>query len=126
MPHIIIEHSINFSKSEANRLLLALNQAIVAIKKGNFNIDDCKARAIYCPNYVIADGKINSNNDFLHITIRILSSRSKEIQQKLAKNILKTTYDFLKTDSFDNNPTSISVIIEEMDRDIYQKILYNI
>jgi 5-carboxymethyl-2-hydroxymuconate isomerase len=122
VPHTIIEHSFSISQPKINDLLLAVNQNI-AKNEGNFDISQCKARTVFCQNFVIADGI--KPQDFMHITIRIMAGRSLEIRKNLAENILKITADFLKENNLSTNPIALSVDIAEMEKEIYQKTVVN-
>ena len=123
MPHITVEHSFQISKPVINNLLLSLNQQI-AKSEGNFSISECKARAILCNNFVVADGVLRQ--DFMHIAIKIMAGRSLEIRQNLAKNLLKMTEAFIHKNTLVKNKISLSINIAEMNRDIYQKTTVSI
>ncbi len=127
MPHTIIEHSFTIAKSHTDSLLLIINQNI-AKNEGNFDISQCKARAVFCQNFVIANG--SSPQDFMHIAIRIMAGRSLEVRKNLAENLLKIIADFLKKNNLSKNPITLnpialSVDIAEMEKEIYQKIVIN-
>lgn len=117
MPHIIVEHSIEISKPKIATLLLNLNQN-TAKNAGNFDISQCKSRAVYCQNFIIADGDLAQ--DFIHISVRIMSGRNAEIRKNLAENLLKITTDFIK-DNLSDNLIALSVDVAEMEKEIYQK-----
>jgi 5-carboxymethyl-2-hydroxymuconate isomerase len=119
MPHITVEHSIEFSKEQENSLLLSINKKI-SQAEGGFNINACKSRSTYHKNYAIADG-LNSR-DFIHISVKILEGRSKEIRQNLAKKLFNFVNEFINHDPLlSNNKIDISLDISEMESDIYQK-----
>lgn len=122
MPHIIIEHSFLISKPQIDNLLLGLNQAI-SKNDGGFSIFECKARAMLCNNFIVAEGSVKQ--DFMHIEVRIMAGRSLEIRQNLAKNLLKMAEQFLNQNNLSNNKISLSINIVEMDKDIYQKTIIN-
>lgn len=119
MPHTIIEHS--FPIPQIDSLLLKVNQTI-AKNEGNFDITQCKARNIFCQNFVIGDGL---EQDFMHITIRIMQGRSVEIRKNLAENILKIVSGFLQENNLSKNPIALSIDIAELEREIYQKTVVN-
>ncbi len=122
MPHIIVEHSFLLSKSTVNDFLLSVNKEIIK-NEGNFDIRECKSRAIFCQNFVIADNSIKK--DFMHITIKIIKGRELLIRQKLAQNIIDLAATFVKETTLPNQ-VALSLNIEEIDREIYQKtIIYN-
>lgn len=119
MPHIIVEHSLEIAKPQLNNLLLALNKNI-ARSEGNFAISECKARAILCSNFVVADA---DNVDFIHITIRIMAGRSLEIRKKLAENLLKMVGDFIRKNNLVKNKIKLSLDVAEMEKEVYQKTI---
>jgi len=120
MPHITIEHSFAIPKPQIDELLLSLNQNI-AKNEGNFSISECKARAVLHNDFVVADGILRQ--DFVHITVRIMSGRNLEIRKNLAINLLKMVEEFLKKNHLSKNKISLSVDISEMEREIYQKTI---
>jgi 5-carboxymethyl-2-hydroxymuconate isomerase len=120
MPHTIVEHSLPIFKPQIDKLLLKLNQKI-ALSEGNFDISQCKARAVFCENFVIADN--SKPQDFLHITTKIMAGRSLENRKKLAENLLLVAGDFLKEQKLSQHPIALSVDIAQMDKEIYQKTL---
>jgi len=123
MPHIIVEHSDNFTGEFVKDLILQIHQTLQNTE-GNFNIEACKGRAISYSNYLLADNK--GNSDFFHITIKILSGRSKEIRYNLSKKVLDKVSpnlsEYKKSNGL-NSETGFSVLIEEMDKEVYQKIV---
>ncbi len=122
MPHTIIEHSFVISKKQIDSLFLKVNQNI-AKNEGNFDISQCKARNIFCQNFLVADGSLGQ--DFVHITIKIMQGRSLEIRQNLAENLLKIVTEFLQENNLSENPIALSVDIVEIEKAIYQKTVVN-
>ncbi|MCE3255185.1 MAG: 5-carboxymethyl-2-hydroxymuconate isomerase [Rickettsiaceae bacterium] len=120
MPHVIVEHSFAISELKIRNLLLELNKNI-SKSEGNFDISQCKARAVFCPNFIVADA--TSAQDFMHITVRIMAGRNLEIRKKLAEHLLEVTKQYLVENRLSGNQISLSVDISEMEREIYQKTL---
>ena len=120
MPHITVEHSFAINKLHLKGLLLTINKNI-AKNKGNFNIVDCKSKAILCDDYLVSDG--SNSQDFIHISIAIMEGRNSEIIQNLASNLLKIITNFLKENNLFNNQTALSINISEMKKDFYQKTM---
>ena len=61
----------------------------------------------------------------MHITIKIIKGRELLIRQKLAQNIIDLAATFVKETTLPNQ-VALSLNIEEIDREIYQKtIIYN-
>lgn len=96
MPHIIIEHSENISSSAVNKIFPEIQNIMFAIKEGNFDLEQCKARAISFDKYLVGS-KHEEKSAFLHITIKILAGRSVEVRKKLAEKVM----DFAKK-SYEN------------------------
>jgi 5-carboxymethyl-2-hydroxymuconate isomerase len=126
MPHTTIEHSFIINKPNIDEFLLCVNQRI-ANSKGDFSIFECKARTILYDNFLVAENISVGilRQDFMHITIKIMSGRSLEIRQNLAKNLLKMTKTFIQNNNLSQNKISLSIDIVEMCRDIYQKTVIN-
>jgi 5-carboxymethyl-2-hydroxymuconate isomerase len=122
MPHSIVEHSFSISKPQTASLLLAINQTI-AKNEGNFDISQCKARTVFCQNFMVADGK--NYQDFIHVAVNIMAGRSLEIRKTLAENLLKLVTNFLQENSLSTNPIALSINIAEMEKEIYQKTVVN-
>jgi 5-carboxymethyl-2-hydroxymuconate isomerase len=122
MPHTIIEHSFIIPEAQASDLLLRVNQGI-AQNEGDFDIAQCKARTLFCQNFVIGDN--SAKQDFMHITIRIMAGRSVEIRKKLSENISQIAGDFLEENNLSDNVIALSVDIVEIVKETYQKNLVN-
>ena len=123
MPHVVIEHSDNFDNEFVRDLILQIHQAIQKAE-GNFNIEACKGRALSYDNYLLADDK--KIRDFFHVTIKILEGRSVEIRANLSKKISEIIAPKLiqyKNSKEIKSETGLSVLIEEMNKEIYQKIV---
>ncbi len=118
MPHVIIEHSFPISDSKLSELFLLLNQNI-AKNEGNYDINQCKARSVFCKNFLLSDGQLGQ--ELLHITIKIINSRSIELRKNLAENLLKVVVDFLNQNKLASNPIALSLDIREIEKEIYQK-----
>lgn len=87
MPHIIIEHSANISSYKINKLFSEIQEIMAGIKEGNFDLEQCKARAHSFREYLV--GSLNhEKSTFLHITIKILAGRSVEVRKKLAEHVM--------------------------------------
>lgn len=83
MPHCIIEYSKELEKNIAPVELI--NKVYKGALKSNlFEKDDIKIRAIAYKHYQTGNKKI----DFIHITIRILSGRDKELKKLLSNLVL--------------------------------------
>ncbi len=113
MPHCIIE----YSKELENKIKPTdlINKVYQGTLKSNLFIDtDIKTRAISYNYY--QTGEIKS--DFVHITIKILSGRTKEEKIILSNSILN------KFKNLNINSISITVEICEIEKETYSKIVY--
>jgi len=120
MPHIIIETSKNILAKEALKIGQEIQQIMAKIVEGNFDPDQCKIRAINYENYVV--GLEENDENFIHISIKILAGRAVEVRQKLASQSFEFVNNFYKNLKLPQKRCDISVDIIEMDRDTYQKI----
>jgi 5-carboxymethyl-2-hydroxymuconate isomerase len=102
MPHIIIEHSANFSKDSIINLQVEIQNIMASITEGNFDPDQCKARAHLFEDYLV--GRPNQETaSFLHITIKILAGRSLEVRKKLGEQVMNFSKKFFEELLFSPN-----------------------
>jgi 5-carboxymethyl-2-hydroxymuconate isomerase len=120
MPHIIIETSKNILTKEALKIGQEIQQIMAKIVEGKFDPDQCKIRVINYENYLV--GLEENDENFIHISIKILAGRAVEIRQKLASQSFESVNNFYKNLKLPQKRCDISVDIIEMDRDTYQKI----
>ena len=120
MPHIIIETSKNILAKEALKIGQEIQQIMAKIVEGKFDPDQCKIRAINYENYLV--GLEESDENFIHISIKILVGRAVEVRQKLASQSFEFSNNFYKNLKLPQKRCDISVDIIEMDRETYQKI----
>ncbi|MDX2082767.1 MAG: hypothetical protein SFV53_02125 [Rickettsiales bacterium] len=120
MPHLIIEHSADIKKDSA-KILQQNIQSLMNASEGNFEADQCKARAFIFDDYFVGLPD-QSNSSFIHITLKVLSGRSVEVKKNLAQKIVEFTKKFFDDLKITSKRCDISVDIVEMDRETYQKI----
>ncbi len=113
MPHCIIEYAKNIENLvKPQQLLNAVFQG--AAKSQLFTKDtDIKTRSIAYDHYQIGDEK----NDFVHVTIKILSGRTLLQRQHLSSLVLNSL------SSLNFNDTSLTVEIVDMEKESYVKKL---
>lgn len=117
MPHIIIEHSSNFSSNEVENLFVDLQKAMASIKEGNFDLEQCKARAISFDDYLV--GSLNQDKStFLHVTIKIMAGRSVEVRKKLAQQAMVSVQRSYENAAFSPNNTDQILAIGEQVADM--------
>ena len=120
MPHIIIETSKNILAKEAIKIGKEIQQIMAKIVEGKFDPDQCKIRVINYENYQV--GLEENDENFIHISIKILAGRAVEVRQKLASQSFEFSNNFYKNLKLPQKRCDISVDIIEMDRETYQKI----
>jgi len=108
MPHLIIEHSSDISQPLITNLQKNI-QNILPLLEGDFDPDQCSCRSFYFDEYLV--GKVDhKKSSFLHITIKILSGRSLEMQKKLGEKIIEQAKELFEKLLF--SPTTKDEIIE--------------
>jgi len=120
MPHIIIETSKNILASESLKIGQEIQQIMKKIVEGNFDPDQCKIRVINYENYIV--GLEENDENFIHISIKILAGRAVEVRQKLASQSFELVNNFYKNLKLSQKRCDISIDIIEMNRETYQKI----
>ena len=120
MPHIIIETSKNILASESLKVGQEIQQIMKKIVEGNFDPDQCKIRVINYENYIV--GLEENDENFIHISIKILAGRAVEVRQKLASQSFEFVNNFYKNLKLSQKRCDISIDIIEMNRETYQKI----
>lgn len=110
MPHCIIEHSSTINAEQLNKkvFLGALNSEL-------FEADgrDIKVRSIAYENYQTG----TEREDFIHVTVRILSGRSDTDKAMLSETVMTQLL------SLSLSRASITVEVVDMDRNSYGKVV---
>ncbi|CAH6898562.1 5-carboxymethyl-2-hydroxymuconate isomerase [Vibrio chagasii] len=110
MPHCIIEHSSTINAEQLNKevFLGALNSEL-------FEADgrDIKVRSIAYENYQTGTEK----EDFIHVTVRILSGRSDTDKATLSETVMTQLL------ALSLSRASITVEVLDMDRNSYGKVV---
>ncbi len=120
MPHIIIEHSKNIFEKESLEIGREIQKIMSSISEGNFDPDQCKIRCLAYQNYIV--GLEKNDENFIHISIKILSGREVAIRNKLALQTFEYAKNFYRELKLPQKRCDISVDIIEVDREVYQKI----
>lgn len=111
MPHCTIEMSTLLSEQiDTQALLEDLHMTLV--KSEEFGPADIKVRLLTSDLYLVG----GECGEFAHITLKLLSGRSKEIKQGLAKELFLSANEWIGEGNI-----SLTVDVREMDREIYQK-----
>ncbi|MEH0156822.1 hypothetical protein V6R21_22015 [Limibacter armeniacum] len=108
MPHCIVEHSSFINASELNNKVF-----LGALESNLFEPDgkDIKVRSIAYEHYQTG----SEREDFIHITVRILSGRTEEDKLKLSKAIM------CQLESLQLVGMSLTVEIVDIERSSYSK-----
>jgi 5-carboxymethyl-2-hydroxymuconate isomerase len=106
--------------SESLKIGQEIQQIMKKIVEGNFDPDQCKIRVINYENYIV--GLEENDENFIHISIKILAGRAVEVRQKLALQSFEFVNNFYKNLKLSQKRCDISIDIIEMNRETYQKI----
>lgn len=110
MPHCIVEFSQNLAQEVPPMdMLEAVRDATMASEL--FSHEDIKLRGMPYKSFLTA----GTEDAFIHVTLRILSGRTKEQKQKLSQLVLDALMTFALKD------VSFTVEVCDMDRDTYSK-----
>jgi 5-carboxymethyl-2-hydroxymuconate isomerase len=113
MPHVIIEHSAGLAAKVKPELLLARIHAAV-LQTRIFEPDSIKSRTSSYHHYQL--GNREAQDNFVHVTISILSGRSETLKQTLGKAVLVALQETVP------DASQLTVEIREMNRSCYFKI----
>ena len=127
MPHIIVEHSLKIidNKSHYLSIFSAIREVFTELKDvGNFDISQCKFRAVFFDCYLIGDNNslqdYNSDHLFFHLTVKIMQGRAIEIRNLLADKILLKLQNIILSYKIAQD-IEFTIDIVEMNRDNYRK-----
>jgi len=109
MPQITLEYTANIGEeTDFKNLFLQLHSVLE--DTGKINIENCKSRALKHENYAI--GKGETENAFVHLTVKILEGRPAELKQKIADNLLSV---LVKTYSVSKEQLNLQITVELLD-----------
>jgi 5-carboxymethyl-2-hydroxymuconate isomerase len=112
MPHAIVEYSRALeAEFEASSLMQAVHACL--LQSGQFSVHDIKVRLYPCDHAFVAGRDAN----FLHITVYMLSGRSRAIKKNITSDLLQVL------DGLSLIAASLSVDARDMDRDVYSKMV---
>jgi len=110
MPHCIIEYSQDL-EAEVEPLTLVRSVYHGAQESGLFSDSDIKVRALAFNHFSTG----NLRQDFVHVTVKILSGRNLEQRRKLTQSILA------KLNNLFSKSISLTVEIAEIEKESYAK-----
>lgn len=110
MPHCIIEHSSTINSDQLNNKVF-----LGALNSGLFEADgrDIKVRSVAYEHYQTGTTK----EDFIHVTLRILSGRSDAHKATLSNTVMTQLESLSLVDA------SITIEVVDMDRSSYSKVI---
>lgn len=116
MPHCIIEHSPEFSSD-----IIMSNVLRGALASDLFDASgkDIKLRAIPFHHYQTGSNK----KPFIHVTLRILSGRSKQQKMRLSESVL-TQLKAISTADNAIADNTLTVEVSDIDRETYSKFVH--
>lgn len=115
MPHLTLEYTSNLDSINADRILLALNHALVASEQ--FEEQDIKSRAIRLDVWRV--GVSSSEHAFVHVKLAILSGRSAQVKSELSNALLCALRTSCK--GIVSHPVQLCVEVLEIERPSYAK-----
>lgn len=117
MPHLIVEFTDNLAGFAEQKILTALNAAVVASGQV-VNETDLKSRTVRTTQFVVGTDATASRG-FVHAELRLLSGRTPEIKRDLSERIAAVLREL--TPQPEGMLVQLSVDIVDMDRNAYYK-----
>ena len=109
MPQIILELSSNVIEKDFSKALAKIHQILTDGLPTT--LASCKSRVILHKDFLVGNG--NANNAFVHLSIGVLSGRTKETRDLVANKILKALKPYL-SQSFTKLNLQITIAISEL------------
>ena len=115
MPHIILECSNNIVEKNLSSLIIDIHTLLTQMLPTQ--LSGCKSRIIRDKDYVV--GNNDPQNAFVHVTVKVLKGRSKDLLDSVANAIMdKLKVVFQK--SFSALNLQFTIAIEELP-EVYHK-----
>ena len=114
MPHLIVEHSANLSKSH-DMALLARKISDAAMESGIFPLAGVRVRMHPVEIYSIADG--HADNAFVAVIMRIGAGRELDVRQRAGQLVFDCVCSFFAAE-IERGIMAVSVDIEINDPDM--------
>lgn len=109
MPQIILEASDNIIETDFEQALSEIHQILVDILPTK--LEACKSRVIRHKEFLLGDGNIN--NAFIHLSIKIVQGRTKEIIDTATNKIMIVLQNNFK-ESENKLNLKLSVAIDDL------------
>lgn len=118
MPQITLEYTGNL-KQDVNWPALFAQIHKVLADVGGIQIGNCKSRATELKDYYVGEGE--DRNAFVHLEVRFVEGRSRELKQELGRTILSVLEEQYRP-SLGDFDLQITVEIDDIQREMYFKI----
>lgn len=117
MPHITIEYSANLDEGhDLNPMLHKVHEVLV--KTLPASLASCKSRVFKCDDYLVGNG--DSQNAFVHMSVKIMPGRTSEIKAEAAGLLLEVMQSIF-SDRHKNKIIGYSIEIVELSSQYYKK-----
>ncbi|MEZ8988997.1 5-carboxymethyl-2-hydroxymuconate Delta-isomerase [Vibrio breoganii] len=112
MPNLVMEYTDSLEdRLNTQGLLQDMHQAL--IDSGLFDLNSVKSRTLRCHSWLIGDSE--DQNDFIHVTVELLSGRTPEQKKALSQSVFAILTEQASWVG------SVTVNIRDMDRDCFAK-----
>ena len=116
MPHLTLEYTTGLGTAIEFDLLFARIHGVLA-EVGGIKKRNCKSRAVERDRFYVGDG---DENGFVHLDVRFLEGRSKQLKQEIGRELLAVLLDHYVAVSEAAAP-QVTVEISDIVRDAYFK-----
>lgn len=116
MPHVIVECSSNVVEKDLSSLLIDIQALLTQMLPTQ--LSGCKSRVIRHHEYVISNN--DPQNAFVHVTVKVLKGRSKDLLDKVADSIMEKLKMAFNA-SFSSLNLQFTIAIEELP-EVYHKL----
>ena len=114
MPHIRLEHSADI-KTKISPVLFD-DLINILIKNAHVKSENCKCKVLEVKEYYLRSNKLKE--EFIHLDIKILEGRSKQIINEIGEQSIKVLQLFFQADA-KKYSLHYSIEIQEMKRSNY-------
>ena len=113
MPHIIIEYSSNLTDINITNLMQDCHHALNGLH--NVATERVKTRAIQLEHFLV--GTHDDKGQMIHVTLRLLTGRSVEARQELAKVLYDKVRAHIPQDKYPHCAFTVEIV--ELDKATY-------
>lgn len=113
MPHIVIEYSANLTELNVTNLMHDCHRALDGLH--NVSTERVKTRAAKLENFLV--GTNDEKGQMIHVTLRLMTGRSVEARQELAKILYDKVRAHIPQDKYPNGALTVEIV--ELDKATY-------